>query len=333
MMPDADPAKRPSKQVKIVFRSVPPDLTKLDPLRALYPEAEFALCGGDANLADHLADAEVFIGGFSLSREMLEAAPKLRWVHFLGVGVEKFLIPELAERDIVLTNGRGITTTNLAEHAMALMLAFGRALPDLLRRQQQRLWSPESKRPLLFDLNGQRLCILGYGEIGQAVARRAKAFGMEVWALRRHAERTDPNVDRMLPPGALDELLAAADHLLIATPLTPDTRKMINAEKLAKLKPTAYLYNLARGAVVDQDALIAALRNKQIAGAGLDVTDPEPLPPDSPLWDMQNVIITGHLAGNTPNFWDPALAFIGKNLQRYRNGQDLLNPVDPRAGY
>jgi phosphoglycerate dehydrogenase-like enzyme len=216
---------------------------------------------------------------------------------------------------------------------MALMLSFGRGLPELRRRQDSKSWRPFTQPPHLFDLSGQRLCILGYGEIGRAVAQRAKAFGMEIWGLRRHAGGTDPNVDRMLPPDSLDELLEAADHLLIVTPLTQATRGMIDAGRLRKLKPTAYLYNLARGAVIDQEALIAALNAGQLAGAGLDVTDPEPLPPESPLWEMPNVIITGHTAGNAPNFWEPLLVFIAKNLARYRNGETLLNLVDAAEGY
>jgi phosphoglycerate dehydrogenase-like enzyme len=175
---------------------------------------------------------------------------------------------------------------------------------------------------------------VGYGEIGRAIAGRARAMGMEVWALRRSAGPGDGGpADRVLGPDGLHELAAAADHLMAILPLTADTRGMIDAAVFAAMKPGAYFYNLGRGAVADPDALIAALAEGRIAGAGLEVVEPEPLPADSPLWTLPNVIITGHTAGYTPRLLDRTVDFLVEQLGRYRRGEPLANRIRPEAGY
>lgn len=305
-------------------------------LEAAYPEARFIYCPGDEGLDEHIDEVEAFIGSLGLTAETVRRAPKLRWVQVLGVGIEKFMDPCLIERKVQVANARGVNVANLAEHAIAMMLAFARGLPELQRRQMRHAWLPGNgpMLPKLSELNGTRLGLIGYGEISREIARRAKALDMDVWAMRRTpGSGPDAYASRILPPEALNELIEAVDHLLLIVPLTDETHGLIGAPQLARMKPSAYLYNMGRGGLVDQDALIAALRDGRIAGAGLDTTTPEPLPADSPLWDMENVIITAHTAGNTPRFFDRIVDLLVEQLARFRANEPLKKTVDLEAGY
>lgn len=316
--------------MKMVFRTIPPD-PYFDAVRAICPQVEIVSCPADEGLADHLTDVEVIFGGFSSTPQMIRDAPRLRWAHTVAAGVENYVNPQFAAQGVVLTNGRGVHLANLAEHALAMMLAFARGLPTLVRAQERALWVSGEAKPKAFVLEGQRLGILGYGEIGSAITVRAKAFGMEVWAMRRRAGGLHL-ADRMFVDD-LPALLEGVDHLMLTLPLTDSTRGLIDAAALSRMKSGAYLYNLGRGALVDQPALIAALQSGRLAGAGLDVTTPEPLPADSPLWAMTNVLITSHTAGDTGDFWPKTMAFFLDNLRRYAAGQPLANVVDTDAGY
>jgi phosphoglycerate dehydrogenase-like enzyme len=305
-------------------------------LQAAYPEANFIYCPGDVGLAEHLPQVDAIIGSLGLTADTVRKAARLKWVQVLGVGIEKFMDPCLIERKVQVANARGVNVANLAEHAIAMMLAFARGFPELMRRQADKAWLPGNgpMLPVLSELNGSRLCLIGYGEIGKQIARRAKALDMDVWAMRRTpAEGGDGIASRILPPEALHEMIAAADHLLLMVPLTPDTEGLIGAEQLALMKPSAYLYNMGRGKLVDQDALIAALNEGRIAGAGLDTTTPEPLPSDSALWTTPNVLITAHTAGNTPRFFPRIVDFLEVQLGLFREGKPLEKVVDLQSGY
>jgi phosphoglycerate dehydrogenase-like enzyme len=319
--------------VRIVVRAeLRADL--LDRLRAESPAVEFVLCAKDHGLFEALAEADALISGPPVTAEMLAAAPRVRWVQCTFTGVDAWPLAAFAARGIPLTNMRGAPGPNIAEHIIALMFAFARAMPELFRRQQAASWPPISRAPPTFDLAGQRVCLLGYGEIGRNIAWRAKGLGMEVWALRRNpGASAEAHVDRMLGADDLDALLAGADHLANSLPLTPATANIIDARALGLMKPAAYIYNVGRGATIDQEALTQALRDGRIAGAGLDVTEPEPLPADSPLWTMPNVIITGHTSGPTRNYWERAIEVVSGNIQRFTKGLPLTNLVDPEAGY
>ena len=275
------------------------------------------------------------MGGWDLDEATVAALPNLRWVQATFTGVESFLGAGLAERGIALTNFRGVSAPNIAEHVMATMLAFARGLPELLRRQARHEWRPYGEEPPTFELQGQRLGLVGMGEIAREIAVRAKCgFGMEIWGLRRNADLPiPPNFDRVLASDGLDELLSACDHIVLAPALTPETRGMIDAGRLGAMKDTARLYNVGRGELVDQDALVDALRADKLAGAALDVTFPEPLPADSPLWDMENVIITAHTAGPTSRYWDRGYAIFADSIARFRAGEPLINLVDQTLGY
>lgn len=305
-------------------------------LAAAFPEADLVACPDDRGFEAELADAEVVIGGAKLAPDMAERAPGLRWVQALSVGVEGFLDLARACPDLIVTNARGVNATPVADHALMLMLSFARGMPELVRRQAARQWLPPTAAhaPPVFELAGARLGLVGYGEIGRAIAHRAKAFGMEVWAMRRNGPSApDDLADRLLGPAEFDELLTAADHLVLTLPLTPQTAELMDAGAFARMKPTAFFYNVGRGGVVDHAALIAALQAGRLAGAGLEVVEPEPLPGDSPLWSMPNVIITGHTAGFAPGLAGRNLAFLVDQFGRYRRGEALRNRIDAGAGY
>ena len=321
---------------KVVLRMSLPD-GAMDRLGRAFPEGRFITCAGDQDLDRHLADVEVLIGGQQLSPELARQAPRLRWVQSLSVGMEGFLDLAAQCRGIQVASARGANTTPLAEHALMMMLSFARGMPELSRRQASGQWLPPlspGTAPSVFELSGSRLGLIGYGRIGRAIAQRAKAFDMDVWALRRSATGEDGGpADRVLGPQGLPDLLAAADHVLVIAPLTPETRGMISSEAFARMKPSAYFYNMSRGAIVDTAALVEALRGRMIAGAGLEVVDPEPLATDSPLWSMENVIITGHTAGLTPRLLDRNIDFLVGQFDRYQRGTRLLNLVDGGIGY
>lgn len=318
----------------------------LGALRAAFPAVAFPVCATDGELAAAIGDADALIGGGAVSAELLAAAPRLRWVQLPVAGVERMVTPAMLARGITITTFSGVTAPNIAEHLLAMMFAFARNLPVLVRQQDRHVWregeaapdpatrgASRTMWPPVFELGGQTLGVVGLGAIGDALARRAHGVGMRVVATRRQSGVAPPHVARLLAPDALPALLAEADHVALCLPLTPATRGIIGAAELARMKRTAYLYNTGRGALIDQDALIAALRGGTIAGAGLDVTTPEPLPADSALWDLPNVLITAHTSGATPRHWERGLALLLDNVRRFLADEPLRNVYDPAAGY
>jgi len=274
------------------------------------------------------AEAEVILAG-RWSEELWRAAPRLRWVQCWGAGVERFMSPEFVASPIVLTNARGIYALPIAEHVLAFLLHFARGLGGLVRHQLQHEWA----RASVAEVNGLTLGIVGLGGIGSEVARRAKAFGMRVLAVRRRPDRPSPFAEEVRGSDALPWLLAESDFVALCTALTPQTRHLIAEPELRQMKPTAYLINIGRGGLVDEAALIAALQEGRLAGAGLDVFEREPLPPDSPLWDMPNVLVSPHLAGSSPRSHARLMELFCENLRRYLAGEELRNVVDKAAGY
>jgi len=279
-----------------------------------------------------------------------DAAPRLRWIQTHSAGVDNVLgQPLLAEEDIIITTTSGIHATTMAEYTFGMLLALARKIPTMLRHQQKSEWS--SERFSLFlprELRGATLGILGYGSIGREIARLAQAFGMEVLATKRNVmnpaavnEYTQPGigdpegiiVSRLYPPEAAKSMVSLCDFVVVTIPATPGTKGTIDDEFLAAMKKTAYLVNIGRGSVVDEEALVKALQTGQIAGAALDVFVQEPLPSASPLWKLENVIISPHIAGNHANYNEASADVFTQNLERYLNKRDLLNLVDRRLGY
>lgn len=275
---------------------------------------------------------------------------RLRWMQCHTAGVDQLLNhPILQAEDVIITTTSGIHATTMAEYTFGMMLALARKIPLMLRYQQRAEWATE--RFNLFmpqELRGATVGILGYGSIGREIARLAKAFGMEVLATKRNVKvpqaineyadngTGDPTgalVDRLYPPEATRSMVSLCDFVVIILPLTEATRNAVNAEILAAMKTSAFLINIARGGVMDEAALIEALEKRQIAGAALDVFSQEPLPSSSPLWKLDNVIMSPHVSGNTGRYHDSAAAVFAENLERYLTKQDLVNIVDRRHGY
>jgi len=283
-----------------------------------------------------LRDAEI-IFTISLRPEQFALARKLRWIQTPTAAVHQFLFDELAKSEVVLTNSSEVHGPVVAEHVMALILALAKKIPQVALLQQRRVWGQEAiwkQGPPPREVAGATLGLIGVGSIGRRVAKMASALGMRVIAVREHVENGNPEgVEAVFPPSALDEVLGQSDYVVLAAPLIDATRRLINAARLAAMKPDSYLINVGRGPQVDEAALADALRNRRIAGAALDVFEREPLPADSPLWSLENLLITPHTAGLTDKLWHRHYGLFSENLRRYLAGQPLQFVVDKRKGY
>jgi phosphoglycerate dehydrogenase-like enzyme len=299
-----------------------------------FPDVEMTSVGS-ADVASAIETADAALIGFLGNRHVIEGAPRLRWLQTAGAGVEGVVGLGLAERGILLTNGSGIMAPNMAEHAIGLMLAFARNLPHLLRAQQDHAWRRGTSMDSVFDIAGQTVVLVGLGDIGLEIARRLKAFDTTVIGVRRSVPDgpLPPNVDRVVSIEQLHEVVGNADHVISSMPHTQDTIGIFDRETFAVFKRGSRFYNLGRGSCVVQTDLIAALESGHLAGAGLDVTTPEPLPADDPLWTAPNVIITAHTSGHTPQFRQRALELFADNLERFQRGDELRNVVDLARGY
>lgn len=278
-----------------------------------------------------LAGADVLFGPTSIPREFIEAAPNLRWFQVINAGVDRLAQEGLLDRGFVVTNVSGLVAVSIAEWVMGTALMLAKNLHQAVRAQGERRWSAWR----VGELAGQTMGIAGLGAIGRETARRARAFDMRVIASRRTAApgAADPDCDEVVSYDDLARLLRESDYLVLCVPLTAETHHLIGARELAMMKPTATLVNIARGAVVDQEALIAALRQGTIAAAALDVFDPEPLPAESPLWGMENVIMTPHISGSIEGYGRRSAELFVENLGRFVSGEKLMNVVDPGLGY
>jgi phosphoglycerate dehydrogenase-like enzyme len=310
------------------------DEQELDRLRAQSPNLQI-LAGLSREEALAIAGSVQGIDGRYCTSEFLAAAPQLVWVQAGSSGVERYLrVPELVQRgEIVLTNMRGTSASAIADHAFAMLLALTRRLEPRLAAGREGRWERELDGAEAIALEGRTLLVAGLGSIGTEVARRAAGFGMRVIATRRSAAPAPDFVELAAPPQRLHELLAQADVVVICLPLTAETEGLFSREAFAALKPGAYLVNVARGRIVDTDALLEALESGRLAGAGLDVTDPEPLPPDHPLWRRDDVVITPHVAGDAALSEERETELYCENLRRFAAGEPLLNAVDKSAGY
>lgn len=283
----------------------------------------------DRQKAIELAPAAEIMVGWNVPREAVQRAPRLRWIHSTAAGVDQLLYPEVLDREIVVTASTGIHQP-LVEHVYALILALTRKLHVAIRSQLQRRW--ERRRALGDELSGKTLGILGLGTIGAEIALKAGAFGLRVIGTKRTPAPV-PGVEQVLPPEGLHEVLREADILVIALPLTPQTTGLIGEPELKMMKRSALLINIGRGPIIREAALVRALREGWIAGAGLDVFEREPLPADSPLYDLENVIITPHVSGTSPRYLDRAVPLFCENLRHYLQGEPFLKQVDKTRGY
>jgi len=305
---------------------------RVDELRRRFPDARFLHAESEAAMVRLMPTVEVAFTS-RLTERAFDAAPALRWVHSPAAGVGSMLFPAMKASRVVLSNSRGMNAVAVAEHALMLMLAALRRMPEALRAQSERRWIANDLSGLP-SLRGRSLLIAGLGAIGCELARMASGLGMRVIGTRREiGEPLPEGVAEAYDPSALPALLPAADVVVVAAPLTAETRGMIGAAELALMKSSAWLVNVARGKLVDERSLILALERRAIAGAALDVFEHEPLPVTSPLWSMPNVIVTPHVAGFREDYWEAATDLFAANLRRYLAGEAVANIVDKRAGY
>jgi phosphoglycerate dehydrogenase-like enzyme len=324
-------SSQPSGNEEIIQRiaDVSPKIRVKDGSKLAAPEFR-GESGSKEKLNALLAEAEVIYGLF-LPQDLLARTPRLKWVQTMSAGVDRFATTDIWNSQVILTGVSGIHATPIGEFVLEFMLMFAKQAPFCFRMQQKHEWA----RFMPGVLREKTAGIVGLGSIGREVARLCKAFGMRVIATRRSAKQPARAryVDRLLPANQLKQLLGESDYVVICTPLTEETTGLIGAEELKAMKSTGYIINIGRGGIIDEEALIQALAKKQIAGAGLDVTAAEPLPPDSRLWDFENVIVTPHVSGGMEDYIERATDVFCKNLEHYLNGKRLLNVIDKTRGY
>jgi phosphoglycerate dehydrogenase-like enzyme len=304
-------------------------------LRSDFPQVEVSYSSKKCDDDQALRDADVMIG-WSLEREQLRAATTLRWVYSITAAVDQFLYPELISSEIAISNAGSVHGPVVAEHAIAMALALAKRLPSAVRYQERRKWAMEAiwnEQPRPREVRGATLLVIGLGSIGAEVAQMAAALKMHVIGVREHPERGTAGANEVVGYEALESAIGQADFVVLAAPLTPRTRHLIDARRLQLFKPTAFLINVSRGALVDEAALVKALRERKIAGAALDVFEEEPLSRWSPLWKMPQVLITPHTAFLTENVWRRHYEVFTANLKRYMAGQPLEGVVDKSRGY
>jgi len=285
---------------------------------------------GKEKLDALLAETEV-IFGFVPPKNIIARAPKLKWMQAVSAGVDRHQGTDIWKSDVIMTGVSGIHATPIGEYVLAFMLMLAKNAPFGFKMMQTKNW----QRYMVRTLRDKTVGIIGLGNIGREVARLAKAFGMRVIATRRSVKKAGKarNVDLLLPRDRLKELLEASDYVALTMPLTPETRHIIGEAEFKAMKSTAYIINIGRGPIIDQEALIKALDAKQIAGAGLDVATPEPLPRESRLWDFDNVILSPHVSGGMEDYMLYAAELFCDNLKRYLEGRKLRNMIDKKKGY
>ncbi|OLC92526.1 MAG: hypothetical protein AUH86_18810 [Acidobacteria bacterium 13_1_40CM_4_58_4] len=286
-------------------------------------------------LLEELPDTDIFVG-YSLRAKQLKDAKKLKWIHSTAAGVAQLMYPELRDSGILVTNPSGIFSVPMAEHTMGLLLALARNFPDCVRQQDRARWSQQElwdKPQHLTELSGQVLLIVGYGSIGREVAKRAKAFEMRVFGVTRSGEGDRSLAERIFAATKLHEALPEADYVVISAPETAETKHLIGAAEIAKMKRGARLINIGRGSLLDEEALVRALRDCALGGAALDVAQTEPLPEENPLWHVPNLLITPHTSGVSDRLWHRQTALLVELLERWFDGRELFNRVDFARGY
>jgi len=304
-------------------------------IRARWPEMRVLHLPNYDHLAEELPDTDIFVG-YSLRAEQLTHAKKLKWIHSTAAGVAQLMYPELRDSGIVVTNPSGVFSPPMAEHTMGLLLALARNFPDSTRHQDRSHWGQQDiwdKPQHLTELSGQVLLIVGFGSIGRGLAKRARAFDMRVWGITRSGQGDATHAEKILPILQLEEALPHADYVVIAAPETSETRHLIGAAQIARMKTGARLINVGRGSLLDEAALIHALETGALSGAALDVTSVEPLPPESPLWRAPNLFITPHTSAVSDRLWHRETALLMDLLEHWFDGREMFNQVDLARGY
>jgi D-2-hydroxyacid dehydrogenase (NADP+) len=300
------------------------------------PAAEVVNVKNRKELEREIVDAEVYFGRAFLG-DFIHKARKLRWVHSPAAGVERYPIPELMALNIGFTNSRGLLDEPISDYVIGAILFFARSLHLAYRFQLEGKWGQFDilSREGYFELSGKTLGIVGYGGIGKKVAEKGTCLGMKVITTRRSIKKANhpSEVITIIPKDKLPLLLTKSDFVVLSLPLTPETEGLIGERELSIMKKSAYLINIARGKLIDYAALINFLSRRKIAGAALDVFPEEPLPEKSPLFSLENVLITPHISWISPDYWERAVALFIKNFNRFLNGEPLINLVNKKLGY
>jgi D-2-hydroxyacid dehydrogenase (NADP+) len=315
--------------VKVMLATV--GHTDVEDLRASFPDVDFMPATTPEEQLRAAPDADAIYG--VPTREAFRAARKLRWVHRPGTGIDDIgRIPELVDSDVVMTNVRLTHANAMADHVFAQLLALTHRVPQAWDDQRAHRWDTRGYDNRVVEITGKTMGIVALGGIGMAIARRANGFGMRVLGVDAHAKDV-PEWLEAWGVERLDEMLAASDVVAVAAPLTRQTRRSIDRRRIGLMKPGAYLFVVSRGGIVDEAALAEALRDGGLAGAGLDVTETEPLLADSPLWETPNLLISPHASALTPQMWAGRFEVYKENLRRFLAGEELLNVCDKEAGY
>jgi phosphoglycerate dehydrogenase-like enzyme len=306
---------------------------QFDPQLAMLAEVPHVVASSPVAAAEAAKQAEVILhwsGPRDLLRSAFLANSNVRWVHSRAAGLDSILFPELVQSAVPLTNGSGVFSQSLGEFALAVILYFAKDFRRMLRNQEAGRWEQFDVE----EIAGQTVGIVAYGDIGRAVASRVHPMGMRVLALKRHAPASpDPLVAQFYGPHELTAMLSLCDFVVVAAPLTPETRHMISDAAFAAMKPNAVVINIGRGPVIDQAAIVRALAEKRIRGAGLDVFEKEPIPPGDPIYTFENVLVSPHCADHTKDWLNQAMRFFLAQYERFCSGQSLENIVEKHLGY
>ena len=303
-----------------------------DRLRADFPQLDIHRVYSTAEAVEAVPDAKILVG--ELRSEIFAAARQLEWHQYVGIGFNHYMaMPGFSESDLVVTNCRETHVIPMADHVLACILAFAHTLPALFRDQQNRVFDETSYLSSTIELSGSTLGVLAMGDIGRAVAKRAEGFDMEVYGVDVVEMEPPPGVTAVWPVERLDDMLMISDWLVITAPLTDQTRNLIAAERLRRLKPGCHIVIVSRGGIVNEDDLIEALRQGVVAGAAIDAFTEEPLPADSPFWEMPNVIVTPHSSAGSPQLWQRRADVAHDNIRRYLAGEPLRFVCDKSLGY
>jgi D-2-hydroxyacid dehydrogenase (NADP+) len=326
---------RSIKMILILIRLEP---HHLDAIRAAAPGAKIVVLSDPKEMAEKIGkfipDVEVILANPHQDRTLpaqFLKGPRLRWIQQRSAGANWLLeYPEVAEKNLIITNASGVHAIPISEHILAFMFCLARDIQRSIRDQVGHRWNRIHQ---VTELDGQTMCLIGLGAVGERTAEKAKGFNMRILGVRRHPELATPWADQVYGPEHLMGVLPQSDWVIITAPLTRETKGMIGERELKAMKKLAYIINVSRGPIIQEQALIKALQEGWIAGAGLDVFEEEPLPDCSPLWDMENVIITSHYAGRNPYYLDRLIGIFTENLRRYQAGNPLIKVVDKRLGY
>lgn len=304
-------------------------------LRERWPQMQVAHALTFTEMLPDLPDTDIFVGGV-IRPDHVKQAPKLKWIHSTSAGIGQLTFPEIKDARIVVTNASGVFSVPMAEHTIGLILALARNFPDTTRQQDQKIWSQQSlwdKPQRLSEINGATLVIVGYGSIGKEIAKRAVALDMKVIGVNRSGQGDHKHAQQIVPLEKLNEVLPEADYVVLSAPETDETKNLFDLRRFIQMKRGSRLINLGRGSILDEAALVRSLESGHLGGAAVDVTDVEPLPPESPLWTAPNLLITPHTSAISSRLWPRETDLLVRLLECWFDGRELFNIADLTKGY